>query len=45
MSTEGEDFDLLREYVANQSETAFLTLVEETRNREETKGTKTTKKA
>ncbi|HTD67042.1 MAG TPA: sigma-70 family RNA polymerase sigma factor, partial [Candidatus Limnocylindria bacterium] len=28
MSTEGEDFDLLREYVANQSETAFRTLVE-----------------
>lgn len=28
MSTEGEDFELLREYVANQSETAFRTLVE-----------------
>lgn len=28
MSTEGEDFDLLREYVANQSEAAFRTLVE-----------------
>jgi RNA polymerase sigma factor (sigma-70 family) len=28
MSTEGEDFDLLREYIANQSETAFRTLVE-----------------
>jgi RNA polymerase sigma factor (sigma-70 family) len=28
MNTEGEDFDLLRDYVANQSETAFRTLVE-----------------
>jgi RNA polymerase sigma factor (sigma-70 family) len=28
MNAEGEDFDLLREYVANQSETAFRTLVE-----------------
>lgn len=28
MSTEVEDFDLLREYVANRSETAFRTLVE-----------------
>ncbi len=28
MSTEGEDFELLREYVENQSETAFRTLVE-----------------
>jgi DNA-directed RNA polymerase specialized sigma24 family protein len=28
MSAEGEDFDLLREYVANRSETAFRTLVE-----------------
>lgn len=28
MSMEGEDFDLLREYVANQSEAAFRTLVE-----------------
>lgn len=28
MSTEREDFDLLREYVANQSEAAFRTLVE-----------------
>jgi len=28
MSTEGEDFDLLRDYVANQSEAAFRTLVE-----------------
>jgi RNA polymerase sigma factor (sigma-70 family) len=28
MSTPGEDFELLREYVANQSETAFRTLVE-----------------
>ncbi len=28
MITEGEDFDLLREYVANQSEPAFRTLVE-----------------
>ena len=29
MITEGEDFDLLREYVANQSETAFRALVEQ----------------
>ena len=28
MITEGEDFDLLRDYVANQSETAFRALVE-----------------
>lgn len=28
MSAEGEDFDLLRDYIANQSETAFRTLVE-----------------
>src|SRR6185503_11538729 len=28
MSIDGEDFDLLREYVASQSETAFRTLVE-----------------
>jgi len=27
MSTEGEDFDLLRKYIANQSETAFRALV------------------